>query len=228
MMVASALLSQSAPALPSFPNPAGWPAIVAVARSSEIVGPGVQHDRFTLTTADGPLVVHITTVDVSDPAVRLAVATHGGVISGTGEPLTALAARAGAEAALNGDYFDIGETGVPLGIVESGGRVLHQPDAAAALIIAPGGGLSIGPVALNVTIASTSGARISASSVNEWTDATALSILTPESGVVSAGAGAEIVLAPSASAGLYTVSTRGDALTSLFPLSAGEIGVAAH
>jgi exopolysaccharide biosynthesis protein len=46
-----------------------------------------------------------------------------------GEPLSATAARAGAVAAVNGDFFDINNSTAPLGVGVQDGRLIQSPDA---------------------------------------------------------------------------------------------------
>lgn len=68
-----------------------------------------------------------------------------------GEPLTAQADRAGAVAAVNGDFFDINNSTAPLGVGIQSGNVIQSPDAEptwhdSAAIVTPDGIGSIGEV----------------------------------------------------------------------------------
>src|SRR5690348_2623802 len=136
----------------AFPQPAGWPVVTAVSDASEQLGPGVTYDRFALSTASGPLVVHVTKVDLRSPGVALAVGLHHDVVAGNDETLTSMTDRAHAEAAINADYFDIGGSGAPLNVVAVGGRILHQPDSAAAFVVGQDGRVTLGPVTLRATL----------------------------------------------------------------------------
>ena len=51
--------------------------------------------------------------------------------------------RSGAVAGVNGDYFDIGESGMPLNIVVKDGRLLRSPSGRVALAIGKDGGAKI-------------------------------------------------------------------------------------
>lgn len=63
-------------------------------------------------------------VHLSHPSITTDVVTAPGVTKG--EALSAMAVRAGAVAAVNGDFFDIGQTGIALGSVVRGGEFLQS------------------------------------------------------------------------------------------------------
>jgi len=210
----------------AFPQPAGWPVVTVVSDASEQLGPGVTYDRWTLTSAAGPLVVHITKVDLRNPDVALAVTTHHDVIAGTDEPLTSMTDRAHAEAAINADYFDIGGSGAPLNVVAVAGRFLHQPDAAAALVVGSDGHVTLGPVAFHATITDAAGSSLMVNAINDWGVNDGLSLLTPEFGA-DAGSDLEIVMAPSGPSS-YKVVAAVSAARHLVPLTAGQFGAVAR
>src|SRR5579883_2447301 len=54
-----------------------------------------------------------------------------------------MVARAGAVAGVNGDFFDIGDSGMPLNIVVRDGRFLRSPSGWAALAMSRDGTLRI-------------------------------------------------------------------------------------
>ena len=210
----------------TFPQPAGWPSVTVVADESEQLGPGVTYDRWRLTTAAGPLVVYVTKVDLHDPNVALAVATHHDVVAGNDETLTSMTDRAHAEAAINADYFDIGGSGAPLNVVAIGGRFLHQPDAAAALAVGPDGHVTLGPVALQATLTDAAGSSLTINAINDWGVNDGLSLITPEFGA-DAGSDLEIVLAPNGPSS-YKVLTAVSSAPHLTPLSTGQLGIVAR
>lgn len=221
LSAASVLLAGAA-----FPQPAGWPAVSVVSDATEQLGPGVTYDRWTLTTGGGPLVVYVTKVDVRNPNVALTVATHHDVIAGSDETLTSMADRSRAEAAINADYFDIGGSGAPLNVVATGGRFLHQPDAAAALVVGQDGHVTLGPVTLQATLSDTAGSSLTLKAINDWGVNDGLSLITPEFGA-DAGSDLEVVLAPNGPSS-YKVLTAISSAPHLLPLSAGEFGVVAR
>jgi len=221
LSAASVLLAGAA-----FPQPAGWPTVSAVSDAPEQLGPGVTYDRWTLTTTAGPLVVYMTKVDLHDPDVALAVTTHHDVIAGNDETVTSMADRAHAEAAINADYFDIGGSGAPLNVVATGGRFLHQPDAAAALAVGPDGHVTLGPVTLQATLTDAAGSSLTVNAINDWGVNDGLSLITPEFGG-DAGSDLEILLAPNGPSS-YKVLTAVSNAPHLLPLSAGQFGIVAR
>jgi hypothetical protein len=231
------LLSAAAPSVPSvnrsasFPQPDAWPSVAVVDHAGETLGPGVTYDRWRLRTGIGPLIVHVTTVDLRNPNVALAVATHRGQIVGPDEPLSAMADRAHAQAAINADYFDINESGAQLNVVALGGRFLHQSNGAAALVVGPANAVSMGPVSLRATLSAVSGTKVSIGSINDWSKESGLALLTPEFGAADAGADMEIVLTPAPSPapqGAYRVAARAQSLAQLLPLGPADLGIVAR
>jgi hypothetical protein len=229
MVILGSLTCEQAPAYAaSFPQPSNWPPILAADRATEVLGPGVTYDRWQLQTGSGPLIVHVTTVDLRNPYVSFAVATQHDAIVGSGEPLSSMADRAHAEAAINGDYFDINESNSPLGIAISSGQILHHPNGAAALVVGANNAMTMGPVTLRATLASSAGAKLDVGFINDWSKGSVLSILTSRFGSTEAGGAAEIVLTPISDAGTYRVSHVERDLTTLLPLGDRELGVAAR
>jgi hypothetical protein len=210
-----------------FPQPTSWPSVATIEHATEQVGPGVTYDRWRLSTGIGPLTVYVTTVDVRNPDVSLSVATHRGQIVGAGEPLSSMADRERAEAAINADYFDINETGAPLNVVAVGGRFVHQPDGAAALAVGPGNAITMGPVTLHATVADAAGSSLQIGSINDWSKEAGLSLLTPEFGTTALDADIEAVLVPVPSGG-YRVAAIIQNPTQLAQLGVNDLGIVAR
>ncbi|MFD7028660.1 phosphodiester glycosidase family protein [Streptomyces sp. NPDC059917] len=110
---------------------------VETARSGRPLAPGVRLDSYDRLERDRWLRVDELAVDLGAPGVRAEY------LGGNGPATVAdLAARHPAGpgrrvvAAVNGDFFDIGATGAPLGPGVRDGRLLHAP--------APGAGAAIG------------------------------------------------------------------------------------
>ncbi|GAB2874869.1 phosphodiester glycosidase family protein [Nocardioides pacificus] len=108
----------------------GWSGRVA-RRSNETawtVAPGVSFQRWDQIDARGTQRVQLLTVDPSVPGVALDYASPAFVQSRA--PLTSLLARDAAIAGINADFFDIGDTGAPLGVGHDRQRgVRHGPEA---------------------------------------------------------------------------------------------------
>ena len=92
------------------------------ARTSRPVAPGVTLTSFDRLDAKGWLRGDLLTVDLT--VARAGYLSPGAVASV--EPLSAQAARAGAVAAVNGDFFDINRTGAPNGPAVDDGRLVKS------------------------------------------------------------------------------------------------------
>jgi hypothetical protein len=75
-------------------------------------------------------------VNLADPAVRAGL-LYPGVISAV-QTVSAMAERAGAFAAVNGDFFNIGASGAPVGPVVTAGRLIKAPQPGRALAVGVG------------------------------------------------------------------------------------------
>lgn len=86
-------------------------------RTNEVawtVAPGITFQRWDQTDARGPQRVQLLTVDPATPGVRLDYVSAGHVPSRAA--LSSLLARDAAVAGINADFFDISDTGAPLGV----------------------------------------------------------------------------------------------------------------
>jgi len=211
-----------------FPRPAAWPTIERADGSEERVGPGVDYQRWRLATTAGPLQISIARVDLRDPFVRLAVASHGDGILGAGEPLAAMANRVGAEAGINADYFDINGTGSELNALVMGGRIQHQPDGRAALAVASGNSISMGPMDWSADLSDVAGATFHVSTVNDWAAGSDITLATSMLGTPPAAGAAELILEPLPASGTYHVARLAQNLAALVPLGPEQLGVVAR
>ncbi len=101
----------------------------------EATAPGVTFGQYGIATAHGPLAITLLDVDPAEPTLRFDTAiAEDRVISG-GERTSALGVRTNAIGGVNGDYFDIGRTYQPQGMLVSGGRLVRGPTDRAALVI---------------------------------------------------------------------------------------------
>ncbi|SJZ63065.1 Predicted protein [Marinactinospora thermotolerans DSM 45154] len=151
LCLAVALLSPAAllaPVAPAMAAPVETvrrqPVAPGVELVSSEVGSGAHRQRFTMLRVDlsaGPRLGYL----------------DGGRVAGTGS-LHARATAAGAVAAVNGDFFDIGGSDAPLGAAARGGEVVKSPSPGHghAVLVAPEGRGRIGPVSF-------SGAAVSSS-----------------------------------------------------------------
>ncbi|MEJ7832016.1 MAG: phosphodiester glycosidase family protein [Nocardioides sp.] len=90
------------------------------------VAPGVQATKWDESTIRGPIRAQLLTVALDTPGIKIDYA-YAGQVSRTSE-LTDILARSGAIAGVNGDFFDIGDTGAPLGLGQDRQeRLLNAP-----------------------------------------------------------------------------------------------------
>ncbi|MFD7535114.1 phosphodiester glycosidase family protein [Streptomyces sp. NPDC059819] len=104
------------------------------ASAVERIAPGVEYRAFTLTTAHGPTRIHLLTVDLRHRGVRAGLLYPGAVAERA--PVSVMAERQGAVAAVNGDFFHITEDqhpGVPATGAASGASVLEGRPLKAAV-----------------------------------------------------------------------------------------------
>ena len=109
----------------------GW---AGSASTQQAIGPGTVLEHIRQVGPGGRIEAYVLRVDLSDPGVRAGL-LYPGVIAGV-RTVSAMASAAGAFAAVNGDFFNIGESGAPVGPVVDGGRPLKAPQ--------PGRGLAAG------------------------------------------------------------------------------------
>lgn len=101
----------------------------------EATAPGLAFGQYAITAEHGPLAISVLAIDPAEPTLRLDVAlAEDRVISG-GERTSALGVRTGAVAGVNGDYFDIGRSYQPQGMVLRDGVLERGPTDRAALVI---------------------------------------------------------------------------------------------
>lgn len=94
----------------------------------ETVAPGVAFAKYIMRTDDGPLAVSLLDVDPQEPTVRFDTVLAGDRIFSGAERTSSMAVRTGAVAGIDGDYFDMGGTSAPQGLMIRDGRLLHSPD----------------------------------------------------------------------------------------------------
>ena len=144
----------------------GEPGVLAPARTSTSprrtttddkvswrVAPGVTFTRWTQTDARGPIVAHLLTVDPSTPGLRIDYASEGSVRRVA--PVRDILAADGAVAGVNGDFYDIGHTGAPLGLGKDRQRgLLHarQDGWNNAFFINRNGRAGIGDLPMTATV----------------------------------------------------------------------------
>ncbi|PZR56703.1 MAG: hypothetical protein DLM50_07680 [Candidatus Meridianibacter frigidus] len=172
--------------------PQPFPAIVSNAFTTEFVAPGIRYANYSLLTKDGPLQVHVVQVDLHEPTVRIdSVVAHDSLIS-AGETTSSMAVRTKAVAGLNADYFDIGNTNEPLGILMRGGQLLKTPNSHGALAVLRDRTVLMRPIAFGGTV-NVGTVPIALDGVNDLPPKGGGVLVTPLLGSFAAPAGAMVV-----------------------------------
>jgi hypothetical protein len=92
-----------------------------------LVAPGVIYRQWDTVTAGGPQRVHVFDIDPTVPGVSLDYA-HSPYLRDRAQTSTLLTANPATVGGVNGNFFDISDTGAPLGIGRARDhRVLHAP-----------------------------------------------------------------------------------------------------
>lgn len=124
-------------------SPRFWPAVRASWGTVKTIAPGIIYSHYTVITSAGPLSIHHLRLDLPNPSVRLSSALSYDQLIGDNEPVSSMARRYGAVAAVNADYFDIGDSGMPLNIMVRDGELIRSPTGRVALAIAKSGAAHI-------------------------------------------------------------------------------------
>ena len=176
-------------ALPPHPAPPSpFPTILTDAQTSSYVAPGISYAQYAIQTSEGPLEIHVVAINPRESSVRIdTVLAHDSIIS-AGETPSAMAVRTGAIAGINGDYFDIGNTNMPLGIVVHAGAMLHSPNKHSAFALTKDKNAVIAPFAF-AGAGNVQTIPVALSAINDYPQRTGAALLTPAFGSIAPAAG---------------------------------------
>ncbi|HTZ53545.1 MAG TPA: phosphodiester glycosidase family protein [Candidatus Acidoferrum sp.] len=132
-MILAALLAAILPA--HLDAAAPFPRITSDAPMIEPIAPGVEYGEYDLLTSAGPIVVHAIAVAPHAANIALNSVLADDTLASGGETISSMAARTGAIAGINADYFDIGKTNRPTNIVVRDGELVRSPRKRYALIV---------------------------------------------------------------------------------------------
>jgi len=119
--------------------PPAWPLVLASVGFTVPVASGIFYSHFAVTTDTGPLDIHHLRIDLANPSVRLGVGLARDRLISDDETVSSMVLRSGAIAGVNGDYFDIRDSGMPINILVRDGMLLRSPWRFVALAIAKDG-----------------------------------------------------------------------------------------
>lgn len=131
------------------------------------VAPGLEHTRYDRFDARGWNRVNVLSADLATPGLRVDHVSPGPVSSTA--PLSTMMARSRSVAGVNGDFFDISDTGAPLGVGRSRGRgLLHAPERGwnQALLVSGKGRARIASTHLRASVQKQGGTKIPVSNLN--------------------------------------------------------------
>lgn len=131
------------------------------------VAPGLTHTRYDRFDARGWNRVNVLTADLATPGLRVNHVSPGPVTATA--PLSSMLARSRSVAGVNGDFFDISDTGAPLGVGRSRGRgLLHAPDRGwnQSLLVGARGRARIASTHLQAHVQKRGGKRIPVTNLN--------------------------------------------------------------
>ena len=176
---------------PFLAPPAPFPLVTGSSSTSAFVAPGISRATYRLSTSAGPLLVYVVAVDPREPTVRFdAVLAQDRLIS-QGETVSSMAARTGAVAGVNADYFDIGQTNQPLNVLVRNGELLRTPSLRAALTVARDRSVHFGSVRFSGTVRY-GAAQVPLTGVGIWPPQGGASLLLPSYGVVRPAPGVRV------------------------------------
>jgi exopolysaccharide biosynthesis protein len=101
----------------------------------ETTAPGIVYGQYAMTTKDTPHVVQLIVCDPAEPTLHFDTALADDHVISKGARTSDLGIRTSAVAGVNGDYFDIGRTYEPQGLLIRSGTLVHGPTDHEALVI---------------------------------------------------------------------------------------------
>lgn len=93
----------------------------------EILTRGAVLQTVAIQTSEGPLNVYVLKIDLTDPYLKVDTVIGADGTLNKNQPVLEMARRTGAVAAINGDYFQMKESGRPIGLVYQDGRLIESP-----------------------------------------------------------------------------------------------------
>jgi predicted amidohydrolase len=169
--------------------PTPFPTIIAQSFEQEDVTLGVHFGQYYLMTVAGPLVIHAITVDLREPTIRLNTVLANDHLISKGETISSMALRTGAVAGINADFFDIGNTYQPIGIIVQDGLLLRSPSVRAVMTITKDRTVRFETFRFGGEVRDQDGRTWRLSAMNEWPAHDGISFLTPAFGAIPAQAG---------------------------------------
>jgi exopolysaccharide biosynthesis protein len=109
------------------PSWAGAYQVISKTSGEEIITQGATLQTIKMNTDGGPLNVYMLKADLSDPLLKIDTIIGGDGTLNNNQAVTDMAKRTGAVAAINGDFFQINESGRTIGLAYQGGKLVESP-----------------------------------------------------------------------------------------------------
>lgn len=109
------------------PAQAGAYQVISRTSSEEIITRGASLQTILMKTDGGPLNVYVLKADLSDPYLKVDTIIGGDGTLNSNQTVSEMAKRTGAVAAINGDFFQMNESGRTIGLAYQGGRLVESP-----------------------------------------------------------------------------------------------------
>jgi len=148
----------------------------------ETTAPGLAYAQYALASDHGPLAISVLAIEPHEPTLHFNTAIAEDHVISEGERTSAMGVRTGAVAGVNGDYFDIGRTYQPQGMLIRSGSLLRGPTDRAAIAIDSSGHVTFAEFHLNGAV-EVAGRRFAVTQFNNWPPGTdRVTVITPDYG----------------------------------------------
>jgi exopolysaccharide biosynthesis protein len=185
----------------------------------DTTAPGITFGQYAMTIKTTPHVVQMIEVDPHEPTVRFDTALAADHIISKGERTSDLGIRTHAVAGANGDYFDIGRTYEPQGLLIERGRLLHGPTDHEAVVIDRNNNATFAIFHLHGSVID-GARRYPVTLYNSWPTRD-VAIITPDYGaLLPAAPGVTFLALEPLANGTYRVTSR-HPMTSALPVTFG-------
>lgn len=181
--------------------------------------------NYRLATADGPLAIEVVAVDLHERGIRFGDVIATDRLISAGETVSSMAQRTHAVAGINADYFDIGQTNTPLGIVVHDGSLVRSPSRRVALEVDRDGTVHFTKFSFSGSV-HYGDATIPLTAVNEWPPQQGAALLTPAFGALPAITDAthDVMLVSLASLGPPDQIAGNYRVLGVYPAASGPLG----
>jgi exopolysaccharide biosynthesis protein len=146
----------------------------------EWTAPGLGFSKYSIQTENGPLTISALLVNPREPTLRFDTAIAEDHIFSNGERTSAMGVRTHAIAGVNGDYFDIGRTYQPQGMLIQSGELFRGPTDRYALVVKRDGSVEFHEYKMHGIVATQHGS-FPVTQFNNW-PAGDVTIVTPRFG----------------------------------------------